>query len=95
LKRHYQSQLEAKKKAGASWQEHVIVFCTSIGTHLNPTRDMLDQLKMLLKRAGLSDVRFHDLRHSAAPLLLSEGVHLSTPFSSKQKRLKPPCLRRL
>lgn len=75
LKRHYQSQVEAKKKVGVSWQEHDFVFCTSIGTHLNPTRDMLDQLKMLLKKAGLPDVRFHDLRHSAATLLLSEGVH--------------------
>jgi len=30
---------------------------------------------MLLKKAGLPDVRFHDLRHSAATLLLSKGVH--------------------
>jgi integrase len=30
---------------------------------------------MLLKRAGLPDVRFHDLRHSAATLLLSKGAH--------------------
>ena len=30
---------------------------------------------MLLKKAGLPDIRFHDLRHSAATLLLSAGVH--------------------
>ena len=36
---------------------------------------MLDQLKALLKKAGLPDIRFHDLRHSAATLLLSVGVH--------------------
>jgi integrase len=32
-------------------------------------------LKVLLKKAGLPDIRFHDLRHSAATLLLTEGVH--------------------
>jgi integrase len=29
----------------------------------------------LLKQAGLPNIRFHDLRHSAATLLLSLGVH--------------------
>jgi integrase len=33
------------------------------------------QLKKLLKKAGLPDIRFHDLRHSTATLLLSKGVH--------------------
>ena len=75
LKRHRKSQLEAKLKAGASWQDHDYVFCTSVGTHINPTKDALDPLKVLLKEAGLPDIRFHDLRHSAATLLLSEGVH--------------------
>ncbi len=75
LKRHYQQQLEVKKKAGDAWQDHDYVFCTSIGTHLNPSKDVLDQLKVLLKNAGLPDIRFHDLRHIAATLLLSEGVH--------------------
>jgi integrase len=67
--------MEAKLKAGASWQEHDYVFCTSVGTHLHPDRDILSQLKALLKKADLPDVRFHDLRHSAATLLLNEGVH--------------------
>jgi integrase len=75
LKQHRIKQLEAKLKAGADWQEHDYVFCTSIGTHLNPTRDVLDQLKLLLTKAGLPDIRFHDLRHSAATILLSMDVH--------------------
>lgn len=75
LKHHYQRQLEMKKLAGEKWQEHDYVFCTSVGTHLNPTRDVLDPLKVLLKQAGLPAIRFHDLRHSAATLLLGEGVH--------------------
>jgi integrase len=75
LKQHRVKQLASKLKAGAAWQDHDYVFCTSIGTHLNPTRDVLDQLKALLKKAGLPDIRFHDLRHSSATMLLGMGVH--------------------
>lgn len=75
LKQHRIKQLEAKLKAGAEWQDHDYVFCTSIGTHLNPTRDVLDELKVLLTKAGLPDIRFHDLRHSSATMLLSMGIH--------------------
>ena len=75
LKQHRIKQLEAKLKAGTAWQEHDYVFCTKIGTHLNPTRDVLDQLKGLLAQAGLPDIRFHDLRHSSATILLSMDVH--------------------
>ncbi len=31
--------------------------------------------KPLLRRAGLPCIRFHDLRHTAATLLLAEGIH--------------------
>jgi integrase len=75
LKQHRVKQLENKLKAGSAWQDHDYVFCTSIGTHLNPTRDVLDQLKALLQKAGLPDIRFHDLRHSSATMLLGMGVH--------------------
>ena len=36
---------------------------------------MVDEFKKLLKKAELPDIRFHDLRHSAATLLLGLGVH--------------------
>jgi integrase len=35
----------------------------------------VDRFKTLLKRGGLPPIRFHDLRHSAASILLSLGVH--------------------
>jgi integrase len=75
LKQHRVRQKEAKLKAGPAWQEHDYVFCTSLGTHLNPTKDVLDVLKSLLKKAGLPHVRFHDLRHSSATMLLEMKVH--------------------
>ena len=74
LKQHYEQQLEAKMKAGTSWQWHDYVFCTSVGTHLGPNH-VVEEFKKLLTQAGLPNIRFHDLRHSAATLLLTVGVH--------------------
>lgn len=74
LKQHRTRQLEAKLKAGAEWQERDLVFCTSLGTPLNPNK-VVDRFKTLLKRAELPEIRFHDLRHSAATILLSMEVH--------------------
>lgn len=75
LRRHRVRQLEEKLKAGPAWRDHDYVFCTSVGTHLNPTRDILDQLKKLLEKAGLPVIRFHDLRHSTATALLVLGTN--------------------
>lgn len=74
LKHHRERQLKARAQAGNAWQERDYVFCTSLGTHLLPN-DVLEQLKLLLKKAQLPAFRFHDLRHSAATLLFSQGVH--------------------
>lgn len=74
LKQHRIQQLEAKLKAGASWQEHDLVFCTARGTYLNPASTIHDIFKRILKRASLPRIRFHDLRHGAATILLSMGV---------------------
>jgi integrase len=74
LSQHRVSQLETKLKAGAFWEEHDYVFCTLVGRHLRPSH-VVDEFKKLLKKADLPDIRFHDLRHSAATLLLSLGVH--------------------
>jgi len=75
LKVHQKQQQEIKQQAASLWQEHDYVFCTPLGEHINPGHDILDEFKRILKRAGLPDVRFHDLRHGAATLLLGLGVH--------------------
>ena len=46
-----------------------------IGTPLNRHNLAYRSFKHLLKRAGLPNMRFHDLRHTCATLLLSKGVH--------------------
>ena len=40
-------------------------------------RNVLRILHALLTAAGLPRMRFHDLRHSAASLLIAEGVQLA------------------
>jgi len=41
LKKHRESQLEIKEKAGDAWEEHDYVFCTSTGKYLHPGHDAL------------------------------------------------------
>jgi integrase len=51
------------------------VFCHSDGSPLDP--DAVTQgFKRMATRAGLGYLRFHDLRHTHASLMLSQGVHL-------------------
>jgi integrase len=51
------------------------VFCNQHGGPLRRSHFHAQQFKPLLKRADLPDIRFHDLRHTSATLLLVQGVH--------------------
>jgi integrase len=73
LKTHRLRQLQERLAAGSRWYESGLVFTSSVGTALEP-RSLARSFKGLLPKAGLPDIRFHDLRHSAASLLLAQGV---------------------
>jgi integrase len=75
LKRHRKRQLEEKLRAGGAYQDNALVFATSLGTPFGPETVTQRSFKPLLKRAGLPEIRFHDLRHTYATLLLTRGVH--------------------
>ena len=52
-----------------------MVFPSSIGTPFNPSKLLYRSFKPLLRRAGLPMIRFHDLRHTFATLMFSNGEH--------------------
>lgn len=64
---------EQRKKSGSS----PYVFPSPTGGPISPD-SVLHMLHRVLKRAGLSKVRFHDLRHTFATLALQNGVDIKT-----------------
>ncbi len=71
---HQIKQNKEREWAGSKWHEGEFVFTTTTGTPLHPD-NMSRLFPTILKEAKLPKVRFHDLRHSCATLLLSLGVH--------------------
>jgi len=72
---HRVRQAAEREQQGVLWEEHGLVFPNTVGRPLNPNNLRQRSFFPLLARAGLPRIRFHDLRHSCATLLLSEGVH--------------------
>ena len=60
---------------GAQWTDNGLVFTTTIGTPLEAQKIVNRHFKPLLRRTGLPNIRWHDLRHTCATLLLGRGVH--------------------
>ncbi len=77
LREHLQHQLEERRRAGSLWEETGYVFANEVGRPLDGT-SVTHQFQRLLEKAGLPTVRFHSLRHSAATLMVSQGVPLKT-----------------
>ena len=70
---HYDRQQLERLTAGEKWCEHGLIFTNSLGGPIDP-RNLLRDYKRLLHEAGLPNIRFHDLRHTAASLMLNNGV---------------------
>ena len=75
LRSHLKRQLEEMERTGSLNQAGGLVFSTQTGTLINPSNLRNRSFKPLLKRAGLRNMCFHDLRHTCATLLLSQGTH--------------------
>jgi integrase len=73
IRAHKLRQLEERLLAGARWRESGFVFTTTIGTPLSGP-EVTKAFQRRLATAGLPRLRFHDLRHSCATLLLVQGV---------------------
>jgi integrase len=65
--------LRARLAAGKDWTDTGLALTSPIGTPLEP-RNVARAFAVMLSTAELPAIRFHDLRHTAATLLLAQGV---------------------
>jgi integrase len=77
LKTHKKAQAAERLKAGEMWRDEGWLFATEVGGPMDPRVDR-GAWKALLTRAGVRDARLHDARHTAATLLLVQGIDTRT-----------------
>jgi integrase len=75
LERHRERQIQERETLLGLWQDHDLVFPTRLGTPMSRHNLVNRSFKPLLRRAGLPDIRFHDLRHTCATLMLAVGTN--------------------
>jgi len=75
LRSHLKHQLQEIDRAGSLWRENGLMFASESGEPLDRRYLTSCRYKALLKRAELPMIRFHDLRHTCATLLLSKNVN--------------------
>ncbi len=76
LKDHRKRQLEERMRLAGLWSDQGLVFPNETGSLFNPSNLRNRSFKRIKARSGVrEDLRFHDLRHTCATLLLSEDVN--------------------
>ena len=73
LREHRTRQIAEQLRAGERWRDSGLVFTSAVGTPLEP-RNVDRVWHEARKRAGLTWVRLHDLRHACATFLLLTGA---------------------
>ena len=78
LKRQQRRQIEQQLKAGPLWDNmYHVVFSTEIGEPLDQWKAE-KEFSAVLEAAGLTGIRFHDLRHSYAVNAIRAGDDIKT-----------------
>lgn len=62
-------------KFAGLWKDHGLVFATETGGPLNRSNLRQRSFAPLLKKAGLPHIRFYELRHTCATVLLLKNIH--------------------
>jgi len=75
LLNHKKLQEEWKKRFGEQYQDNNLVICEQDGSHFGP-RKVGSEMKTISTTANVTQIRFHDLRHTHASILISEGVDI-------------------
>jgi integrase len=75
LEQHRDRQRQEREAAGTGWKANGYVFTRPDGSPIEGAT-LTRHFNTLLRRAKLRRIRFHDLRHSTATLLLEQGVEL-------------------
>lgn len=75
LRRHRARQARERLRLGPAWDDSDLVFANELGRPVEATNLVRRSFRRLLERAGLPRIRFHDLRHTPATLLMGAGEH--------------------
>ncbi|SIR93502.1 Phage integrase family protein [Microbispora rosea] len=76
LKLHREAQEAERAAAGERWQDWDLVWCERDGSPIDSRQDW-EEWKELLRLAEVEkDARVHDARHTAATLLLEQGIDM-------------------
>lgn len=75
LRQHKEKQELYRGFAGDRWNENELIFPNTLGNPMDPS-NMRIEFNRVLSEAGLPKIRFHDLRHTAASLMLNHGLPL-------------------
>jgi len=73
LRVHRSRQLEHRLRIGNMWEEHNLIFPSEVGRPLDPN-NVYHRFQRTLLSIGLPKMRLHDLRHTAATLMMAEGI---------------------
>ncbi|KAA3641964.1 MAG: site-specific integrase [Chloroflexi bacterium] len=73
LEAHREDQRLMQNFNRSRWIDEDLIFPNSIGSPLDKY-NLLKAFKRLLRDAGLPEIRFHDLRHTAASIMLNNGI---------------------
>lgn len=77
LQAHRQRQAAEREAAGSAWTDRGFVFASTVGSWTEP-RNFDRMFAGVVQRASVRRIRFHDLRHTAASLMIRKGVPAKT-----------------